>query len=117
MSQWITNERRLAIYLRDSFTCVWCLDSLCHAAAEEITLDHIIPRSKGGSHDSFNLVTSCRRCNSSRQDDNHKLHAKHANTKPGAIQRINSQRRMKPNFAMAKLIIAGTTPKAEALAA
>ena len=31
-----------------------------------LTLDHCKPRSKGGSNDVTNLVTSCKHCNSSR---------------------------------------------------
>lgn len=112
--QWITNERRLAIYLRDGFLCVLCQCDLHDAAPEEITLDHIIPRSKGGSNRSFNLVTVCRSDNSSKKD---KCHKKYANERyPGALKRINSQRRKRINLELAKAIIAGRTPKQEARA-
>lgn len=32
-------------------------------AAEELTLDHIEPRVRGGDHSEGNLVTACRACN------------------------------------------------------
>jgi len=61
---WIRQERRLAIYLRDGLACVYC-----NASVEEetqLTLDHLIPHSKGGKNDNRNLVTACKRCNSAR---------------------------------------------------
>lgn len=65
-SKWIRPEKRLSIYLRDGLACVWC-----GASAEEeerLSLDHLDPWVEGGSNDATNLVTSCRRCNSSRGD-------------------------------------------------
>lgn len=61
---WIRPAKRLAIYMRDGMACVWC-----GAGVEQdvrLTLDHLKPYSKGGSHDAKNLVTCCHRCNSSR---------------------------------------------------
>ncbi len=39
--------------------------SIC-GSTENLTLDHIIPKSKGGSDDSDNLRILCNRCNSSK---------------------------------------------------
>lgn len=64
--RWIRLERRLAIYCRDDFRCVYCGDDLVHAEARGITLDHVVPRCGGGGHASENLVTACLTCNSSR---------------------------------------------------
>lgn len=37
---------RRRVFLRDGFVCVWCL------ARDDLTLDHIVPVSKGGgNHD------------------------------------------------------------------
>ena len=57
---------RLAIYLRDGLAYVYCGDSL--EAGADLTLDHVTPHTRGGSNDPSNLVTACRRCNSTRQD-------------------------------------------------
>lgn len=67
-AKWITRERRLAIYLRDGLACSWCGEALEDDAI--LTLDHLTPYSSAGKPDntSANLVTSCRRCNSSRAD-------------------------------------------------
>lgn len=61
-------EKRLAIYLRDKFTCTYCGKDLHDVPDTDITLDHIKPHSKKGTNDPKNLVTVCRSCNSARQD-------------------------------------------------
>ncbi len=66
--QWIRTDKRLAIYLRDRFTCLYCLQDMHGADPSDITLDHIVCRSDGGANDETNLVTCCRSCNCSRQD-------------------------------------------------
>jgi hypothetical protein len=61
---WIRQDKRLAIYLRDGLACAYC-----GAAVEEgtlLTLDHVRAHSRGGANDERNLVTACQRCNSSR---------------------------------------------------
>lgn len=67
VGRWIRKEKRLAIYLRDEFKCLACGKDLHGAHPRAITLDHIRPRSKGGSNDRTNLFTCCRTCNSKRQ--------------------------------------------------
>jgi 5-methylcytosine-specific restriction endonuclease McrA len=61
---WIRQDLRLAIYLRDSLACVWCGDSIENGA--QFAVDHIMPHSLGGTNKPTNLVTSCVRCNCSR---------------------------------------------------
>jgi 5-methylcytosine-specific restriction endonuclease McrA len=61
---WIRQTSRLAIYLRDGLSCVYCGDSVENGA--QLTLDHVRPHSKGGSNETTNLVTCCHRCNCSR---------------------------------------------------
>jgi len=63
---WIRQEKRLAIYLRDGLSCVYCGASVEDGA--QLTLDHLTTDSHGGSNDATNLVTCCHRCNSSRAD-------------------------------------------------
>lgn len=60
---------RFAIYARDKFDCVWCrsvFPPLMDGAG--LVLDHLLPRSQGGSDDPTNLVTACVSCNAARQD-------------------------------------------------
>ena len=63
---WIRQEKRLAIYIRDGLACAYCGDSVERGAM--LTLDHVRPHSHGGSNEADNLVTCCKRCNSSRGD-------------------------------------------------
>lgn len=51
---------RKEVFERDGHRCVKC------GATDDLTLDHIRPRSMGGNHDKTNLRTYCRRCNSGR---------------------------------------------------
>ena len=65
-SGWIRPEKRHRIYLRDDWTCVYCYTYRA-GDFQHLTVDHVKPRSKGGSNHHSNLVTACRSCNSSLQ--------------------------------------------------
>ena len=52
---------RRAVFARDGHRCQYC-----GSAAENI--DHVIPRSKGGTHAWDNVVAACRPCNSRKRD-------------------------------------------------
>jgi 5-methylcytosine-specific restriction endonuclease McrA len=60
---------RKNILLRDRNTCQYCGIVL---TAGELTLDHVIPRSRGGKSTWENLVACCHRCN--RRKGNQLLH-------------------------------------------
>ena len=49
------------MFARDNYRCQYC-----HAAAENI--DHVIPRSRGGTHTWDNVVAACRACNARKED-------------------------------------------------
>lgn len=69
-SKWIRPDKRLAIYLRDRFTCLVCLRDMHGANHRDLTLDHLNPRASDfGTNESSNLYTSCLNCNSRRQDN------------------------------------------------
>ena len=61
---WIRTSTRIAIYARDGYRCGCCGELV---ATEDLTLDHVIPRSAGGSNAAGNLYCCCRSCNCSRQ--------------------------------------------------
>jgi hypothetical protein len=61
---WISQVKRLAIYLRDGLACCYCGATVEDGAT--LTLDHLKPYSKGGSNHETNLVTCCHKCNSFR---------------------------------------------------
>ena len=49
---------RREIFIRDRFTCQYC-----GVKGRDLTLDHVIPRHRGGRHSWDNLVSACRSCN------------------------------------------------------
>lgn len=68
----IPSEDRLALYERDGWTCQLCTEPIDreahHLQPWAATLDHIVPRSRGGSDDPTNLRTAHRWCNNVRND-------------------------------------------------
>ena len=53
------------VFLRDDFTCQYCLTTLPSA---RLTFDHVLPKSRGGKTDWVNIVTSCAPCNRRKGD-------------------------------------------------
>ncbi len=53
---------RQNIFKRDGFQCQYC------GTTRDLSLDHIIPSSKGGESSWTNLVTACKRCNARKGD-------------------------------------------------
>jgi len=54
---------RRALFARDGWKCVYC-----GTIAARLTLDHVIPRSKGGASVWENVVTACAPCNLRKGD-------------------------------------------------
>lgn len=78
-SNWIRREKRMRIYARDGWRCVWCraplidgralkamLDERGGTPLELATLDHFLPRGLGGDNTAGNLITCCTKCNEMR---------------------------------------------------
>lgn len=61
----ISKKTRFEVFKRDEFTCLYC-----GKKAPEVILevDHIKPKSKGGSDKILNFATSCRECNRGKRD-------------------------------------------------
>ncbi len=53
---------RREVLRRDHHSCQYC------GSGKHLTLDHVMPRSKGGSHTWDNVVAACERCNSRKGD-------------------------------------------------
>jgi 5-methylcytosine-specific restriction endonuclease McrA len=49
---------RLEIFNRDRFTCQYC-----GKQTHQLTIDHVIPRYRGGPHTWENMVSACPSCN------------------------------------------------------
>lgn len=52
--------KRSQIFERDEYRCVYCGERF---PGEELTVDHVQPRVRGGDRSEGNLVTACRGCN------------------------------------------------------
>ncbi len=120
MARFITPEKRLAIYIRDGFTCCYCGKDLKNAHRDDINLDHLVcakrdkrknfsvKKLENGlsvNHET-NLVTACMLCNKRRGMKSWKDYAT-----GGAIDRINKQIAQPLNIALAKAIFADKTGK------
>jgi 5-methylcytosine-specific restriction endonuclease McrA len=53
---------RRAVFARDSWTCQYC------GRTSHLTVDHVLPRSRGGASVWENIVTSCAPCNRRKGD-------------------------------------------------
>jgi len=53
---------RREVLRRDKYLCQYC------GSTKKLTLDHVIPRSKGGKHSWDNVVIACEQCNSRKGD-------------------------------------------------
>jgi CRISPR/Cas system Type II protein with McrA/HNH and RuvC-like nuclease domain len=53
---------RNRVFKRDGNQCVYC------GAKKELTIDHVIPKSRGGTNEWTNLVTCCSKCNLKKGD-------------------------------------------------
>jgi 5-methylcytosine-specific restriction endonuclease McrA len=52
---------RRALFARDGGRCAYC-------GANAATIDHVVPRSRGGRHEWTNVVSACHRCNHLKAD-------------------------------------------------
>jgi len=51
------------ILIRDNYTCQYC-GKKCH----DLTLDHVLPKSRGGDYSWENIVAACKECNQKKAD-------------------------------------------------
>ena len=57
--------KRVRIYIRDKYRCQYCG---VKKTVAELTLDHILPRSRSGDNSPVNVVTACLQCNNRKRD-------------------------------------------------
>ena len=54
--------KRERIYKRDGWKCVYC------ESKKNLTIDHVLPKSRGGKNTWSNLVTCCNTCNAKKNN-------------------------------------------------
>ena len=60
------NNKKNRIYQMDKGYCQYCFKKLTY---EESTIDHILPKNKGGGNGRDNLVLACQPCNQEKDDN------------------------------------------------
>jgi 5-methylcytosine-specific restriction endonuclease McrA len=67
---------RFNVFLRDGFICQYC------SSPDDLTFDHVIPRSKGGRTSWDNIVTACGPCNLAKGGRNTREAGLHLHRRP-----------------------------------
>ena len=86
---------RFNVFLRDGFECQYC------GIPEDLTFDHLIPRSRGGRTTWENVVTACAPCNlakGGKLPDQVKMYPRIRPHKPSVNELRNNGRRFPPNY-------------------
>jgi 5-methylcytosine-specific restriction endonuclease McrA len=89
---------RFNVFLRDRFLCQYCGD---HFRSEDLTFDHVRPRSRGGRTCWTNIVTACQCCNlrkGSRMPQECDMHPLSPPEQPSAYLLQENGRAFPPNF-------------------
>ncbi len=65
LDEQVPSLSRRALFARDKNLCLYCGNEY---PVSKLTLDHVVPKSKGGRNTWVNAATSCHRCNSHKAD-------------------------------------------------
>lgn len=55
-------SRRAEVFQRDGYACQGCGEKGADRGDAELVAYHLVPRERGGTHDTMNLLALCRRC-------------------------------------------------------
>ena len=89
---------RFNVFLRDSWKCQYCGDQF---RTQELTFDHVIPRSRGGRTTWENIVTACQCCNTlkgARMPEECGMFPQTEPCQPTAIELQQKGRKFPPHF-------------------
>ena len=89
---------RFNVFLRDRFTCQYCGGNL---PSEDLTFDHLVPRSRGGRTTWDNVITACQICNlqkGNRMPHECGMHPLKPAGQPSTYQLQENGRAFPPNF-------------------
>lgn len=99
-SRWISDHKRLAIYLRDDFRCQYCGEDMREYDPRNVGLDHLHCHVNGGNNHESNLIACCKSCNSRRGTKEWRDYAT-----GGAVERIERQIKKSLNLQLAKALV------------
>lgn len=80
---------RKNIFRRDNYTCQYC------NSTENLTIDHVIPKSRGGKSTWENLVTACHSCNNKKDNKSLKDVGMQLKTEPKRLHYVHFLARKK----------------------
>jgi len=86
---------RFNLFLRDEFTCQYC------GSTEELTFDHVIPRSQGGRTSWTNITAACAPCNlrkGGRTPEEAHMYPMRKPIRPTAFELHEHGRQFPPNY-------------------
>ena len=89
---------RFNVFLRDAFACQYCGDRF---PTQDLTFDHVVPRSRGGKTTWTNVVTACSCCNlrkGNRLPSHSGMHPLVEPEQPTTFQLQENGRAFPPNF-------------------
>lgn len=89
---------RFNVFLRDHFTCQYCAIS---QSANDLTFDHVVPRSRGGRTTWENVTTACSVCNlrkANKTPQEAGMALRRVPAKPKSYQLQESGRAFPPNY-------------------
>ena len=78
------------LYLRDLYTCQYCNTRF---PRPQLTLDHVIPLSKGGKTNWLNIVAACDKCNSVKGDKT-TMKPKRSPYQPDYYELVNNRKKL-----------------------
>lgn len=81
---------RYNVYLRDMFTCQFCLNRFPQS---QLTLDHVLPISKGGKTVWNNISTACNPCNG-KKGNNENIKPKRMPYQPDYYELVNNRKKL-----------------------
>lgn len=69
----VQNTRRIKLANRNQWRCYWCKHGMRPELGfqNSVTVEHLLPRSQGGSNNMHNLQAACARCNRNRGVQDH----------------------------------------------
>jgi 5-methylcytosine-specific restriction endonuclease McrA len=86
---------RFNVFLRDRFECQYC------TSREDLTFDHVVPRSRGGKTTWENVVAACAPCNllkGGRMAERAQMYPKNSPHRPSVAELQKNGRLFPPNY-------------------
>lgn len=79
------------LYLRDQYTCLYCEQPV---AKMHLTMDHVLPISRGGTTCWENIATACNDCNSRKGNKIHGWKPKYKPYRPGYWELVRKRKQI-----------------------